>query len=103
MWNQIEWWGGNGCAKNRVQEKLEDSEIFNYDFITIDDDLHSFRDAYLSVISGGDKVIHDYYFLSDNLPLENVNLELCIRTFDLIENEVVPFKIASKLIKYFDW
>lgn len=89
--------GGNGCAKNRVQEKLEDSEIFNYDFITIDDDLHSFRDAYLSVISGGDKVIDDYYFLSNNLPLENVNLELCIRTFDLIENEVVPLSNDLRL------
>lgn len=89
--------GGNSCAKNRVQEKLEDSDIFDYNFTTIDDDLHSFRDAYLSSILGGDKVIDDYYFLSDKLPLENITLDVCKKTFNLIESEIVPLSNDLRL------
>ena len=86
---------GNSCGKNIVEAKLKDFGLLNYNFTTIDDDLYSFRNDFLSSILGGQKVIDDYYFLSDKLPLENITLDMCKKTFDLIETDIVP--IANNL------
>ncbi|WP_395044438.1 hypothetical protein [Flavobacterium sp.] len=82
------------CGKNMLQKKLVDAFV-NYDYITIDNKLISFRDNYLKKIAGGQNVIQYYYQLSENLPLDKIDLSFCKKTFDLIINKIIP--LCSKL------
>lgn len=58
--------------------------------------MHKFKDDYLSIHSGGDDIINTYYDLSRTLKIEDLTLEFCIETFDLIAYDIVP--MTNKLL-----
>lgn len=79
-----------GCAEEAVKAKLKEYQVNNYDFEQISNDLHDFKNLYLSQKRGGNKVIDTYYKLSEKLPLEDMNLNQCISTFNLLTEKVLP-------------
>lgn len=78
------------CSSEEVERKLKSSDILSYDYIQLNLDLHKFRDDYLSIHSGGDDIINTYYDLSKTLKIDDLSLEFCVETFDLITTEIVP-------------
>lgn len=84
------------CSSEEVERKLKNSEILSYDYIQLNLELHKFKDDYLSIHSGGDDIINTYYDLSRTLKIEDLTLEFCIETFDLIAYDIVP--MTNKLL-----
>lgn len=77
------------CATEEVEDKLSNSSI-NYDYINIKEQLRSFRDSYLLKHNTNNSIVDDYYYLSNNLEISNVNIELCVKTFEIITNDLLP-------------
>jgi hypothetical protein len=44
----------------------------------------------LSIHSGGDDIINTYYDLSKTFKIDDLSVEFCVETFDLITTEIVP-------------
>ena len=44
----------------------------------------------------------DYYYLSNNLEISNVNIELCVKTFEIITNDLLPIIQELKYKQFSD-
>lgn len=71
-----------------MEDKLSNSSI-NYDYINIKEQLRSFRDSSLLKHNTNNSIVDDYYYLSNNLEISNVNIELCVKTFEIITNDLL--------------
>lgn len=78
------------CKTEEIENKLLNSSNNNYNYSSIKNELWLFRDLYLDRNIGGEKIIGDYYALSDSLRMENFDLDICIRTYDLISDDISP-------------
>lgn len=78
------------CSSEEVERKLKNNNVLSYDYIQLNLDLHKFKDDYLSIHSGGDNIINAYYDLSKTFKIDDLSIDFCIETFDLITTEIVP-------------
>lgn len=84
------WTCSKPCGKNQLQVYTESNSNYNYNHTLIDADLYSFRNNYLAVNSGGQSITNMYYKLSSTLEYQNLTLEYCIKTMDIITEVVLP-------------
>lgn len=88
--------GDWGCEKDRdcpeedQEETLDDAARINYNLVQIKDDLYDFRDNYLNLNNGGQKIIDDYYYLGKTLNVNYHTLGKAVVTFDLLKHDIVP-------------
>lgn len=77
------------CPEKKAKNKLVSENYSNFNFLNIENVLHSFRDKYLAHYKGGIQLIKFYYELPKNNNTFDINLSFSIKTIDMM-NKYLP-------------